>query len=527
MSSFVAPFKNQQYFDLKNYCIKNKKLFEDPEFPANNSSLFYRQPPRSIVEWKRPGEITSDPRLFVEGINSHDLNQGDVGNCWFVAASSCLALKPNIWEKVIPDWEEQDWDPKHPESYAGIFHFRFWVFGQWTDVVVDDQLPTINGRLIYCHSNSHNEFWSALLEKAYAKLYGCYESLRGGYTGDAVVDFSGAVFERINLEEEAFYKDQEQQSILFGKLLEVCKREGIISCGIEAEENEVESKLTNGLVMGHAYAVTAVKRVRLGEGQGEHSRTEAIPMIRMRNPWGFKEWNGPWSDGSEEWSTIDYAERYKLGLTVEDDGEFWMSYKDWCRHFNDADVCHIVDPSLTNSRPWNETLHFGSWTRHDDPVLNRSGGAVSILQNPQYLFDVTKKTDEVMITLQQKDRRIHKKTGHGENVAIGFKVYEVELNRKYRINQLWNKKLMGDQNFLYYRSVFMRCNLPKGRYVVIPSTLQAGIQGEFMLRIFTHEDSSCCELTEEEPKKENRQWNRLQQPDVHPNVQELSHIHPN
>uniref|UniRef100_A0A3B3B6J2 Uncharacterized protein n=1 Tax=Oryzias melastigma TaxID=30732 RepID=A0A3B3B6J2_ORYME len=49
MSSFVAPFKNQQYFDLKNYCIKNKKLFEDPEFPANNSSLFYRQPPQSSV----------------------------------------------------------------------------------------------------------------------------------------------------------------------------------------------------------------------------------------------------------------------------------------------------------------------------------------------------------------------------------------------------------------------------------------------------------------------------------------------
>ncbi|KAF6728917.1 Calpain-5 [Oryzias melastigma] len=100
MFSSVVPFKNQHYAELKKDCIHNKKLFEDPEFPASNSSLFYRQPPPGVVEWKRPGDISSDPHLFVEGISSHDLNQGEVGNCWFVAASSCLALKPHLWKKA-------------------------------------------------------------------------------------------------------------------------------------------------------------------------------------------------------------------------------------------------------------------------------------------------------------------------------------------------------------------------------------------------------------------------------------------
>lgn len=86
-----------------------------------------------------------------------------------------------------------------------MLRFRFWHFGEWKDVLVDDRLPTYRGRLVYLHSTNPTEFWAALLEKAYAKLYGCYENLHSGFTTRALQDLTGGIVQSFGLSNQERY----------------------------------------------------------------------------------------------------------------------------------------------------------------------------------------------------------------------------------------------------------------------------------------------------------------------------------
>ena len=51
---------------------------------------------------------------------------------------------------------------------------------------------------------------------------------------------------------------------------------------------DMEAKLSSGLIKGHAYSVTGAATVQVNG--------KDVRIVRIRNPWGQREWTGDWSD---------------------------------------------------------------------------------------------------------------------------------------------------------------------------------------------------------------------------------------
>jgi hypothetical protein len=114
-----------------------------------------------------------EPCLFRGSPRPEDVRQGRLGDCWFLSAVSVLAEQRDIREVLITERYNRE----------GIYTVRFNIEGAWKPVVVDDYLPCKAKRPdepVFATSSKAGELWVSILEKAYAKLHGCYEALEGG-----------------------------------------------------------------------------------------------------------------------------------------------------------------------------------------------------------------------------------------------------------------------------------------------------------------------------------------------------------
>lgn len=55
---------------------------------------------------------------------------------------------------------------------------------------------------VFAHCTSPHEMWVALLEKAYAKMHGCYGNLISGYIDEGVQEFTSFQPEKVILRDE-------------------------------------------------------------------------------------------------------------------------------------------------------------------------------------------------------------------------------------------------------------------------------------------------------------------------------------
>ncbi|GFT41652.1 calpain-B [Nephila pilipes] len=463
------------------------QLFMDANFPPLEASLYYsHRLVEGKVTWMRPHEMIPEPKLLIDTISRHDIVQGVLADCWFLSSCAAVAQRPDLMRRVIAPYQ-----PLYGMGYRGIVRFRFWRFGKWINVYVDDLLPTREGELLFSRCSDRREFWVALLEKAYAKLHGSYEALEGGQAMDALVDLTSGLSERYDLESAPLN--------LYQFLLQASSGGAFITCSRKGDWQMANAADPNGLVSGHAYTVTAVAKVPMKEGN-------KVNLVRIRNPWGNDvEWNGSWNDNDSRWSEVDLHTKHELEWRRRDDGEFWMEYKDFCREFEEVTIC-TLGPDFDGDGVAEEAGMVkairGKWE-----VPKTSGGSRNNLElfarNPQYLLSVyeheikrDQRKDSVgsigsryccaVIALMQVRRRCMKHPGR-KMMQVGFVVYRTEdPKRRLSVQDFVTNEEEGNSGpYINYREVFARFELAPGHYVIIPATFEPHRQGSFMIRVYT------------------------------------------
>lgn len=188
--------------------------------------------------------------------------------------------------------------------------------------------------LFFAQDIDQQETWVPLIEKAYAKAHGDYASISGGYIGEGMEDLSGGVMT------EVFTSDILDLDDFWENEMMKVNQEFLFGCSTGLMEHGTGSR--DGISEGHAYVVMEARTMESGQR-----------LVKLRNPWGKIRkglWDGPWSDGSKEWTMEAQQE---LGHKFGSDSVFWIPFEDMIQKYTLMDRTRLFrDPDWRCCQRW-------------------------------------------------------------------------------------------------------------------------------------------------------------------------------
>ncbi len=232
--------------------------------------------------------------LFVDAPKAEDVQQGQIGDCYFPAAMAAVAkADPDFITKLIKD--------NGDGTYTVNFKQKDWATGRMRDVPIkvdgDLWVRSYGGPLYGSSANSSDpkkmELWFPLVEKAYAQWKGSYDAIgNGGMASDVMEAVTGR-------SGDDMYVSSGNKEALWNQITKSVDNKLPVAAGTYGEDRE--ALYTNsGVYADHAYSIMGYEK------QG----TERYVVIR--NPWGESEpaGNGP-NDGIFKLKLEDFTKLYQ------------------------------------------------------------------------------------------------------------------------------------------------------------------------------------------------------------------------
>lgn len=319
-------------------------LFVDPDFPPSMNSIFkvdnlaalkgddviegeqiLTEPP--MVEWRRTNEyIEGDICLFGEHIKFDEVVLGQLGNSWLICALVGVSQVEQLVRDLIPELQ------CNPQT--GLYVVRLCKDGSWKTITLDSFIPCMPQKGPIYSRTTNNTLWVSLIEKAFAKYHGSYQSIRHGWYHEAMIDLTGAPYLQIYFQDTATQNAVADGS-LWTKLKDYCSKHYIISLTVDANGENVE----RALIPGYAYSLVDVIEFN------DHK------VCKVLNLWGPLDLRGDWGFLSPLWT-----EEAKEALKYTDENKekfFWVSFDDICRIFDGINIA-MVRKACLDTIPWKE-----------------------------------------------------------------------------------------------------------------------------------------------------------------------------
>ncbi|KAK7495173.1 hypothetical protein BaRGS_00013583, partial [Batillaria attramentaria] len=336
--------------------LSAEDYFVDPSFASDITSLAYVYSGDDKYEraiFKRPQEVQSECVLVgVGGVCDEPFPWRHwKQRQWFHAALVVVSLSVRHLERIIPGYKNLE--QGFGQDYTGAFHFNIWRFGEWVDVVVDDRLPMLDDRHLFCSPmGSAQELWGPLVEKAYAKCKKTYQSIEYGRTLDALTDLTGSVCEH-------FTPDVRPPRNLFRVLIKSHLARSLMVCWrndkrLTSTGFSPDSELQESQNLRYLHVITAVTKFPLTDGR-------LVEMLRMKCPFtGEPGWQGRFSDRDfAAWESVnrDFLQRLQP-LTKKDEDEYWISMDDFRCNFGGLFIVSSVEPFRVDGLSLTRSYHL-------------------------------------------------------------------------------------------------------------------------------------------------------------------------
>jgi len=316
----------------------------------------------------------------------------------------------------------------------GVYTCRFYVEGEWVDVITDTSLPClrddVTGKFqpVYAHSANSNECWISLAEKAYAKAVGSYEAIQKIRVQEALLHLTGGSIQQINIADEVAAHNGDT-SQLWHTLVDRLRHDTLVmttpkahsqseetlSGGgggfTEEEGGGGESTTTTGAGGGGGAAHASASSAEGGDGyaggrggggavqQGTSAALDeplflqqklysvvlcrefdhTHQLVLLHDPWtepGQQCWNGPWSLNAPEWDKHpeilhELEQSTHVPWTrASPNGYFWMPLKAFVEHFNCTYYCKLFP---------NEKYSF--YCVRGDWISKQAGGPIATVRD--------------------------------------------------------------------------------------------------------------------------------------------------